>query len=87
MSFEDEYRELMAKPIEEIKGDIFFRMDNFQHEPWYGEFQLYLVIGVCQPSEEHVLQIRKGLKVMGYSYTSYFPTGYRPHGAAGHRPA
>ena len=66
MSFEDEYRELMAKPIEEIKGDIFFRMDNFQHEPWYGEFQLYLVIGVCQPSEEHVLQIRKGLKVMGY---------------------
>jgi hypothetical protein len=66
MSFEDEYRELMAKPIEEIKEDIFFRMDNFQHEPWYGEFQLYLVIGVCQPSEEHVLQIRKALKVMGY---------------------
>ena len=50
MSFEDEYRELMAKPIEEIKEDIFFRMDNFQHEPWYGEFKLYLVIGVCQPS-------------------------------------
>ena len=34
MSFEDEYRELMEKPIEEIKEDIFFRMDNFQHEPW-----------------------------------------------------
>ena len=42
MSFEDEYRELMEKPIEEIKEDIFFRMDNFQHEPWYGEFELFL---------------------------------------------
>ena len=49
MSFEDEYRELMEKPIEEIKEDIFFRMDNFQHEPWYGEFELFLAAGVCQP--------------------------------------
>ena len=31
MSFEDEYRKLMEKPIEEIKEDIFFRMDNFRY--------------------------------------------------------
>ena len=41
MSFEDEYRELMAKPIDEIREDIFFRPDNFQDEPWYGDFQMY----------------------------------------------
>ena len=34
MSFQDEYRELMAKPIDEIRPDIFFRPDNFQDEPW-----------------------------------------------------
>ena len=49
MSFEDEYRKLMEKPIEEIKEDIFFRMDNFRYEPWYGEFELLLVAGICQP--------------------------------------
>ena len=66
LSFEDEYRELMEKPIEEIKEDIFFRMDNFQHEPWYGEFELFLAAGVCQPPEEQALQVRKALKVVGY---------------------
>ena len=49
MSFEEEYRELMAKPIEELKEDIFFRMDNFQNELWYGELKLYLTLGVCKP--------------------------------------
>ena len=53
MSFQDEYRALMAKPIEEISEDIFFRPDNFQ-------------IGVCQAPEEYTLQVRKALKVMGY---------------------
>ena len=66
MSFEDEYRKLMEKPIEEIKEDIFFRMDNFRYEPWYGEFELFLVAGICQPPEVHVPQVRKALKVMGY---------------------
>ena len=65
MSFEDEYRELMAKPIDEIKPDIFFRPDNFRDEPWYGDFQMYMAIGVCQPSEEHIIEVRKALKVMG----------------------
>ena len=65
MSFEDEYLDLMAKPIDEIKEDIFFRSDNFQEEPWYGDFHMYMTIGVCQPPEEYALQIRKALKVMG----------------------
>ncbi len=66
MSFEDEYRELMAKPIDEIREDTFFRPDNFQDEPWYGDFQMYMAIGVCQPPEEYALQVRKALKIMGY---------------------
>ena len=67
MSFENEYRELMAKPIDEIKEDIFFRPDNFQNEPWYEDFQMYLSIGVCVPPEKYALQVRKALKVMGYA--------------------
>ena len=49
MSFENEYRELMEKPIEEIREDIFFRLDNFQHELWYGDFEIFLTVGLCQP--------------------------------------
>ena len=67
MSFEDEYRELMAKSVDEIKPDIFFRPDNFRDEPWYDDFQMYMAIGVCQPQEEHALLVRKALKIMGYS--------------------
>lgn len=66
MSIQDECRELLAKPIEAIREDIFFRPDNFRDEPWYEEFQIFLAIGVCQPPEEHALQIRKALKVMGF---------------------
>lgn len=66
MSFEEEYRELMAKPIEELKEDIFFRMDNFQNELWYGELKLYLTLGVCKPHKDHVIPLRKALKIMGY---------------------
>ena len=66
MSVQDEYRTLMAKPIEEIREDIFFRPDNFQEAPWYGDFQMFLAIGVCQPPKEHILQVRKALKVMGF---------------------
>ena len=60
------YYEMMAKPIEEIREDIFFRYDNFRDEPWYEDFQMYLAIGVCVPKEEHALQVRKALKIMGY---------------------
>ena len=61
------YYEMMAKPIDEIREDIFFRYDNFRDEPWYEDFQMYLAIGVCVPQEEHALQVRKALKVMGYA--------------------
>ena len=66
MNIQDECRELLAKPLEEIRENIFFRPDNFQEEPWYDDFQMFLAIGVCQPLEEHALQVRKGLKVMGF---------------------
>lgn len=62
----DECCALLEKPIEEIREDIFFRPDNFQEEPWYDQFQLFLAIGVCQPSKEHTWQVRKALKVMGF---------------------
>ncbi len=66
MSFQDEYRDLMVKPIDEIREDFFFRPDNFRDEPWYGDFQMYMAIGTCQPPERYVLQVRKALKVMGH---------------------
>lgn len=66
MNIQDECRSVLAKPLEEIREDIFFRPDNFREEPWYSDFQLFLAIGVCQPSEEHTLQVRKALKVMGF---------------------
>ena len=67
MSFEDEYRALMAKPIDEIKEDIFFRYDNFRDEPWYEDVQMYRAVGVCVPAAEHALQVRKVLKILGYA--------------------
>ena len=67
MNVQDEYREMMAKSIDEIRPDIFFRPDNFCNEPWYDDFQMYMSIGVCQPPKEHALQIRKALKIMGLS--------------------
>ena len=66
MSIQDECRTLLAKPIEDIRQDIFFRADNFREEPWYGEFRIFLAIGVCQVPQEEALPVRKALKVMGY---------------------
>lgn len=66
MDIRDECCALLAKPIEEIREDIFFRPDNFREEPWYDDFQMFLAIGVCQPSEGYALQVRKALKVMGF---------------------
>ena len=67
MDFQNEYCKLMAKPIDKISEDIFFRPDNFRGEPWYGDFQMYMAIGICQPAAEYTLQVRKALKVMGYA--------------------
>ena len=59
-------RKVLETPLEEIREDVFFRADNFQNEPWYGEFQIYRNLGVCQPRPEHALEVQKALKVMGY---------------------
>lgn len=60
------YREEFKKPLEEIKEDIFFRADNFENEAWYGELLMYTRIGVCQPKPEHMLELQKALKILGY---------------------
>ena len=62
MSIQDECRTLLAKPIEDIRQDIFFRADNFREEPWYGQFRIFLAIGVCQVPQEEALPVRKRLK-------------------------
>ena len=59
-------RKVLETPLADIREDVFFRADNFQNEPWYGEFQIYRNLGVCQPKPEHVLEVQKALKVMGY---------------------
>ena len=55
----------MEQPLNEIRRSV-FRADNFQNEPWYNDFEMYLRIGVCQPQPEHILEVRKALKIMGY---------------------
>lgn len=59
-------RKVLETPLEDIREDVFFRADNFQDKPWYGDFQIYRNLGVCQPKPEHVLEVQKALKVMGY---------------------
>lgn len=60
------YREEFKKPLEEIYEDIFFRMDNFEGEEWYGDIEIYAGIGVCQPEPEHLETVQKALKILGY---------------------
>lgn len=60
------YVTALQKPIEEITEDIFLRADAFEDAPWYDAFILYTRIGVCQPQPEHILEVRKALKMMGY---------------------
>ena len=64
--FETEYRRIFETPLEEIKEDIFFRVDNFQNEKWYGDLQMYRAIGVCKPDRESVSDLQKALKVIGF---------------------
>ena len=63
--FETEYRRIFETPLEEIKEDILFRADNFENETWYGDLQMYLVIGVCKPDRGSVPDLQKVLKVLG----------------------
>ena len=72
------YREEFKKPLEEIKEDIFFRADNFEGEAWYGDLMLYMRIGVCQPEQEHIPELQKALKIMGY-HTHIMENGEKPY--------
>lgn len=63
--FETEYRRIFETPLEEIKEDIFFRVDNFENETWYGDLQMYLAIGVCKPDRGSVSDLQKALKILG----------------------
>lgn len=62
-----EYRKEFEKPLADIREDPFFRGDNFCDEAWYGSFLLFTRIGVCRPAPEHVEEVQKALKIMGYS--------------------
>lgn len=64
---DDFIADILKKPLSEISEDIFSRPDNFQNEPWYDDFDLFLHIGTCQPKPEYVLDIQKALKVMGFT--------------------
>ena len=68
-------RKVLETPLEDIREDVFFRADNFQDEPWYGDFQIYRNLGVCQPKPEHVLEVQKALKVMAIPPTLPSGTG------------
>ena len=54
------YHELMAQPIEEIRATYSSAQITFRHELWYGDFQMYMTVGICQPPEKHALQVRNG---------------------------
>lgn len=61
------YETALDKPLEQITEDIFLRRDAFEDAPWYDDFVLYTCIGVCEPKPEHLEDVRKALKMMGYT--------------------
>lgn len=61
-----EYKEMLEKPLDEIKEDAFFRVDSLEAEEWYGDLQLYLAIEVCRPKPDSVTTVQKVLKILGF---------------------
>lgn len=51
----------------EGKEDTFLRVDAFKDEPWYDAVSLFTRIGVCKPKAEHVPEVCKALRELGYS--------------------
>ena len=51
----------------EGKEDLFMHVENFKDKPWYGDVVLYTRIGTCKPKAEHVPEVCKALKQLGYS--------------------
>ena len=68
--FDAEYKKIFETPVEDIREDIFFRADNFSKEKWYGDLQLFLVLGVCSPCKEDAQNLQRALKVLGYNTKS-----------------
>ena len=53
--------------LESINGeDIFLRPDAFEEFPWYGQFRVFLSVGICKVPENEVEEIQKALVGMGY---------------------
>ena len=53
--------------LDSITGeDIFLRPEAFEEFPWYGQFRIFLSIGVCCVPREEVDDIRRALLGMGY---------------------
>ena len=59
--------DLLALYCPEGKEDLFMRVENFKDKPWYGDVVLFTRIGTCKPKAEHVPEVCKALKQLGYS--------------------
>ena len=66
MIFDENVYAKMKLPIEQIKEDFLVRKEVFANEPWYDDFIMYLSIGVCQPKQENITDVRKALKLFGH---------------------
>lgn len=44
-----------------------FRVDNFKDEKWYGDLKMFLSIGICATTKRKSEEMKKALKVLGYS--------------------
>lgn len=55
--------ELFDMPIEEIKHDPFFRVDNFKDEKWYGDLKMFLSIGICATTKRKSDEMQKGVGI------------------------
>ena len=51
----------------EGKEDMFLRVDAFKDKPWYGDVVLFTRIGTCKPKAEHVPEVCKALRQLGYA--------------------
>ena len=52
-------RKVLETPLEDIREDVFFRADNFQDEPWYGEFQITAIWAFASPSRNTPWRCRR----------------------------
>lgn len=55
--------------------DPFLRADKFAKEPWYGELQIFLRIGICRPLPEYRAAVKAALTDLGYE-TREITDGY-----------